>query len=371
MHILINSVYHISAYYGGNEHYLHHLALGLQDAGHSITYIAGQAKYLDQYPYTIIQAPVIHLMGKPLPTLEWQQTITSLKPDILHASGSGIPLLPTAFWLKHSQRIPTVLTYQAPTNPSNPILKIAANLENAAIPRAFSAIIATGPQNYQLLQDQWPYANIEFIPMMLAPHFLGKVTAQSTARKQLSLPAKRPTILFVGQLDTHHYYKAFPDIIKAAQLVPDDYLFLVLGDGNLRDQFQNQINQIGLSNKFHFVGFIPNDQVTPYFHASDCFILPSNSDSEGFGLVLLEAMASKLPTITTTAIGSASWLKEHNVSNLIPPSQPKRLAKEIINQIDSPDKTAITRAQKFARSFTRERMVNTTFKLYQRLIKQA
>ena len=70
---------------------------------------------------------------------------------------------------------------------------------------------------------------------------------------------------------------------------------VILGEGELRNQLQNQIDKLGMNKHIHLLGNRSN--VFPYLKKSDCFVL--SSLWEGFGLVLVEAMSVGLPIIST------------------------------------------------------------------------
>lgn len=368
MHILLGSVFHVSDYYGGNEHYIHYLGVELVARGHQVTYITGKVGKTSRIPYTLIPTKLWHIGKHPVPSWQWHHQLNNLCPDIAHFSGSGFPLVSAGLHLRYLKRIPTILTFQAPTRPKNPFIKIPALIEKHLTPTAFSAVITTGPQNQSLLQDQWPHHQIKMIPMMLADHFFLQQPSQSVARRQTGLPKNRKIVLFVGQLDANHYYKGFDVLIEAARQLSDDYLIYAIGYCDPQTGFPDLVKQYGLTNRITFAGFLDNTKLSSYFNSADAFVLPSTSDSEGFGLVLLEAMACGLPTITTTAIGSASWFAQHRVCTLIPPHDPTALALAIKKAVNNPDKSQLLRASKFVKNFTSKKMAEQTLQLYESLI---
>ncbi len=355
MRILLASVYHISKYSGGNEQYLHYLALGLIRTGHQISYITSSANR-HQLPYQIIQRPIVKFFNQPLPGLSWIKKINIKNYDIFHASGSGLPLLISGLWFK--SKIPTILTYQAPTNPVNPLFKLPAKLERKLIPYTFKTIITT-TQNYQKkLREQWVNNHIYFIPMMVPQHILNAKTIKKSK-------ANRKIILFVGCLSSHHYYKDLPTLLKSLTYLKPNFHLLIIGEGNKKGDYQNLTRNLKIDHRVTFLNHIPNNHLASYYLKADVVVLPSNSSSEGFCLVLIEAMALGIPTITTNVIGSAYWFKKERVTTLIPPNSPKLLAGSIKKVCKNPDLTQIKRAQIFARKFTMEVMVRKTVKVYE------
>lgn len=75
----------------------------------------------------------------------------------------------------------------------------------------------------------------------------------------------------------------------------------LIGDGPMRKSLELDIQQYGLNEYIHLSGIKPRDWVYPRLCEYDLFILPSIS--EGFGLTLAEAMAAKVPVITSNLAG--------------------------------------------------------------------
>ena len=65
----------------------------------------------------------------------------------------------------------------------------------------------------------------------------------------------------------------------------------------------------------HFAGFQNQSRISPYYHAADLFVLPSNSET--WGLVVNEALHHGLPCVVTEAVGCAADLVEPGVTGEI------------------------------------------------------
>lgn len=364
MKILLSSIYHISSSNGGgNEQYLHQLASALTAQKHQVIYLTSQAKKSNKFPYKIIIKPISHFLGKPLISHHWIQLIKQLDFDIFHAAGSGLALHDTANFVKTKLNKPTVLTYQGDSNPKNFIFRLASNFEHYLIPKYFDQIITTTPYYETILKKQWPNKLIKFIPMMVSPHIKNLKITQTQARQKLNLKNKK-TILFIGKLSSHQYYKGVDVLIDSAKYLPSDYQIVIIGSGDKKESWQNYVKQSNLEDKIIFTSFVPDDLISTYFKASDLFVLPSTSDSEGFGLVLIESMRCCLPTLTTTAIGSANYFKKFKVTNFVPPNNSKNLAYQIIKIINHPDQDQIQKAYNFSLNFTPKKMAEKTLELY-------
>lgn len=88
-----------------------------------------------------------------------------------------------------------------------------------------------------------------------------------------------------------HLIKAFGEVARRH----DNIHLIILGEGNLEEYLNKTITKLNLNSKVHLLGFKKN--IYSYLSRCDCFLF--SSISEGFGNVLLEAMACDLPIIST------------------------------------------------------------------------
>lgn len=115
------------------------------------------------------------------------------------------------------------------------------------------------------------------------------------SRAQLGIPEDAFVVGMVGRLSKQ---KAPDTFIKSAKLIKEkipNAFFLMVGDGELRDQVESLINQYDLGSSFLITGWVDNP--TAYMKIMDVGMLLSRW--EGFGLVLPEYMACGVPIIAT------------------------------------------------------------------------
>ena len=108
-------------------------------------------------------------------------------------------------------------------------------------------------------------------------------------------------ILYVGRLIEQ---KGILDLLKAFQILfreQSDLGLLVIGTGEQEEQCEEFCRINNLKNIF-FVGFLHQEELPVYYAISDIFVLPTRSDP--WGLVLNEAMACKLPVISSDVAGA-------------------------------------------------------------------
>lgn len=111
----------------------------------------------------------------------------------------------------------------------------------------------------------------------------------------------KKVVLFVGRLAEK---KGVAYLIEAMKQI--DALLVIVGDGTLRDELQQQANMLE-KGKIRFLGGKTHKELKTIYASSDIFVVPSitakDGDQEGFGLVMLEAMASGLPIVASRSGG--------------------------------------------------------------------
>ena len=152
-------------------------------------------------------------------------------------------------------------------------------------------------------------------------------------------------ILFVGRLVEK---KGVKYLIKAFSKLPletqNTSVLWIIGDGDERMELEQQAKQLGITN-IKFWGQIQNKQLPDYYAAASIFVAPSvidsKGDTEGQGVILLEAMASKTPIIATTVGGIPEVITHGKTGVLVPPNDSSELStaiESILNDNDTANK---------------------------------
>lgn len=138
-------------------------------------------------------------------------------------------------------------------------------------------------------------------------------------------------LLFVGRLAA---VKGLPILLQALVDVPEASL-TVIGDGPDRSELQDQARDLGLAQRVDFVGYQSQDEVAEALKKHDIFVLPSFA--EGVPVVLMEAMASERPVVTSQIAGVPE-LVENNVDGvLVPPGDVSALTQALHTLANDPD----------------------------------
>jgi glycosyltransferase involved in cell wall biosynthesis len=126
---------------------------------------------------------------------------------------------------------------------------------------------------------------------------------QGEIRKRYGIESKK-IVLFVGALDSAHYFKGVDYLLRSfAQIHDEDVCLIVVGDGDLRQSYIELSQSLNISDRTFFTGRVPDDDLPKYYAATDLAVLPSVTMGEAFGLVLVEAMACGKPVIASDLPG--------------------------------------------------------------------
>ncbi|MBV0925215.1 glycosyltransferase family 4 protein [Halomicroarcula limicola] len=164
---------------------------------------------------------------------------------------------------------------------------------------------------------------------------------QPTAASSLpegDFPSGSSMIFFLALLDENHTYKGLDVLLKAIGEIArrEDnvpHLF-VGGDGGLKPEYEAMARQLEITDHVTFLGRVPESDLPTYYSLADTFVLPSlSSAQEGFGLVLLEALACGTPVIATPVVGIADDIRAEPIGTLVPKNDPEKLASAIRKMI--------------------------------------
>lgn len=140
----------------------------------------------------------------------------------------------------------------------------------------------------------------------------------------------RLNLLFVGGLDSAHYFKGVEVLLNSLFLsVNRNWHLRIIGDGNLRPHYEELAQRLKIDKQVEFVGNLDEPELIRSFQNSDLFILPSINSNEAFGLVLIEALACGVPVIASDLPGVRQVFASHNQGLLVEAGSSKDLTKKL------------------------------------------
>ena len=297
---------------GGMEKHVYNLSKALIAKGHEVTVLTSDIDHEGRRikgredeieGIGIIRHRTIARMGRFVSL--WPSFAKELKNfDLTHVHNPRHPhaVLATIF----AKRKPLVLTPHYPEYAAarGRGMQFLADLFDALLIgnllKKFGAIIALHEGERELLikrgvKDE----NIFVIPNGLEDEFF---SAKTDGKKELKKGFKK-IVLFVGRL---HSSKGLDNLLQAfsgiAETEKDAGLVFVGPDGGYGKELERMAKEKGIEKSVVFAGGVKKKELMKYYDSCDVFVLPSRA--EGFGIVLLEAMARGKPCIAMEAGGT-------------------------------------------------------------------
>ncbi len=169
-------------------------------------------------------------------------------------------------------------------------------------------------------------------PLKIIPMGVSKEWLETEIPMHKERPYKQ--IIFVGRLIP---LKGVHTLISAIDIINKrnyNIRLVIIGKGPELKSCILQVEKLQLSDMVIFKDFVSHDKLKKYYIESDLFVLPSqeiNGQTEGLGVVLLEAMAVGIPVIGSNTGGIPDIIKDNVNGLLVKPGDPEDLAKAIIN----------------------------------------
>lgn len=187
-------------------------------------------------------------------------------------------------------------------------------------------------------------------------------------KREMGLPENAFIIGTSGRLEP---VKGPEFLIKAAPSIISQYpnaFFLFAGDGSLRRDLKKKALDLGIEKNIVFLGW--REDIAKIISIFDVFVLPSLN--EGMGRVLVEAMALGKPIVASNAGGIPDLVTHGKNGFLVPPKNPRELAKYIQILLEDKEKRAKMglAGKQMALNFSKETMVKKIAELYQHLMIQ-
>jgi glycosyltransferase involved in cell wall biosynthesis len=313
---------------GGVTSYLLSLSRGLSRRGHTVTIASddGQlAEYLQADGITHWQLPLHSSAEFSLQVWRAGRVLADRvrrKPvDVIHAHTRVAQVL--AHRLSQRFRIPYVTTWHG---------FFRMNLGRRLWPCTGDVTIAISePVREHLLRTfHLPPTRICLISHGVDVASFASVTPgeQRQLRAQLGIPPQVPVIGTVARLVASkavgHLVRSF---VRLRRMMPTAHL-LIVGDGAERASLERLAGESGVAPAVHLAGALPDTRVA--LSLMDAFVfLPA--EQEGFGLSLLEAMASGRPIVALRRGGGATWvLEQSQVGVLVEPGDEETLANTVL-----------------------------------------
>ena len=321
---------------------------GQHDLGHDVTLITGPAigpegslmERAQGYGYRVeVVDPMRRsiLPGKDYRTYrDLVRILREIDPDIVHTHSSKAGIL--GRWAARTARersrrqsaiIHTIhgLAFTASTSPLvNDVYKV---LERHAAPLSDRIVCVADSMRDQSLDARIgvPQQYVTVYSGMKTGPFLESPVPREQVRRQLGL---RDDQIAVGTIARLFHLKGHEDLIAIAPQLCRDFpnlRFLWIGDGLLRRQFDRQIAQMGLTDRFILTGLVPPERIPELTHAMDILVHPSRR--EGLARALPQGSLAAKPVVTYDIDGAREAVLDGQSGFVHPPFDREAMARSI------------------------------------------
>jgi len=149
--------------------------------------------------------------------------------------------------------------------------------------------------------------------------------------EKYNLAGKR-VVLTVGRIDWSERYKGFDEILEILPALPKDVVYLIAGGGTDVQRLQRKALALGVGERVRFTGIFAEEEKADLYNLADVYAMPSRG--EGFGFVILEAMASGVPVIVSKQDGGREAILNGKLGTLVDPSNPAEIRAAITDALE-------------------------------------
>jgi glycosyltransferase involved in cell wall biosynthesis len=334
---------------GGGGNVTYYISKHLAKYGHHVSVITSQFGNLPKYEkldgFEVRRIPVLrknpNVCGiHEMLTFVVSASLYSLKfvkkfrPDIIHVF-FGIPSGPVAYLLKKVYFIPYVVFLggrDVPRpHPDPPFYRLIYGILKPVIRSIWGnskAVVACSSGLREMALKTDSKSNIQVIP--------DGVDLEKFHPIDKKINSEKIRILAIGRLIPRKGFdfliRSLPEVLKLAN---KDFIVEIVGDGPLRNDLIHKAEELKVAEKVVFSGSIPYEQLADKYQQADIFIL--SSLAEGMPLVVLEAMASGLPIISSKVQGIEEVVKQGINGYLFSPTDYSTLSQYLAKLINNDD----------------------------------
>jgi glycosyltransferase involved in cell wall biosynthesis len=185
-----------------------------------------------------------------------------------------------------------------------------------------------------------------------------------------ALTGVKPGRRLIGNIAAMVPHKDQATLLRGAKIVCDrfaDVSFVVLGDGELRENLLRLRGELGLAERVHLPGQVPQaQQLLPGF---DVFAMSSNM--EGLGTIVLDAGLAGVPVAVTAAGGLSEAVLDGQTGLLVPVGNHEALAAALVRLLEEPglgSRLAAAARERVRENFSVRQMAQRTLDIYQEVM---
>lgn len=182
--------------------------------------------------------------------------------------------------------------------------------------------------------------------------------------------SKSIRLLFVGGLEERKGVRYLIEALSSVINIHSGVELILVGNGAQEPELKELARKLNLEKHIKFAGYVNgwSNEITNYYNSADIFVFPSLK--EGFGMVLMEAMACGLPVISTNTSAIPEVVGDAGI--LVEPKNPQALAEAIINLIENEElrkELGKKGRKRVEENFTWDKVAEKMIKIYEEVAK--
>ncbi|HXJ82304.1 MAG TPA: glycosyltransferase family 4 protein [Candidatus Methylomirabilis sp.] len=291
--------------------------------------------------------------------LALRQRVSAIKqdfrPDLVHVSLPGPTALLHRFTDASCWRAPTLVTLHVPLTPD----ELRPEGVSGSVTRRADWVVACSESLLAETRAAMPE---------IAPH-------SSVIHNGLPMPSLPPAelrvdppiLVCVGRLVRQKGLERAIEALATVRGRCPDARLVVAGDGELREDLEQQARALGVAAAVEFMGWVQPRNVPALLNRASVVVVPSRG--EAFGLVALEAAQMARPVVAFNVGGLAEVIADGRTGLLVGEGDTQALAAAILRLLSNPDEAATMgrRAREHAKTFSVARYADAFEALYRRL----
>jgi glycosyltransferase involved in cell wall biosynthesis len=384
MRVLIALTYY-RPHYSGLTIYTERLAKALAARGHQVTVLTSQFdKDLPDEEFVegvrVVRIPVLMRLSKgvimpSIPLHAWKEI---RQADVVNLHVPQLDAAPISVLARLLGR-PVVLTYQCdlklPGGFINQLANLGSNIANHISASMANLIVSTSDdyaESSHYLMHYRKKVKAVSPPVVLKPvesDFIEQV------REKYGIRAQDRVIGMVARLaaekGVEYLVRALPAVLKKhpqARVLYAGQHRDVMGEEAYAAMLAPLIEAMG--DRWKFLGLIPDEELTAFYHLCEVLVLPSTNSTEAFGMVQVEAMTCGTPAVASDMPGVRQPVLQSGMGKLFRLMDADSLAQSLIDVLDAPQDYQGDVA-KITRQYSPEATAQEYEKIFAALVRKA
>jgi len=163
----------------------------------------------------------------------------------------------------------------------------------------------------------------------------------------LRYQGSKKVLLTITRMSNAEQYKGYDLVLEALSMMELEQrkkiYYIIAGRYDMEEyrRINDLIAKWKLESTVRIVGYVPSDELQDHYQLASLFLMPSKM--EGFGIVLIESLASGTPVVAGNEDGSVEALQHGKLGTLVDPSDPRQLKNSIDRILHQQEQDANTR----------------------------